>query len=167
MASPTRWTEVWVNSGSWWWTEKADMLRFTGSQRIRHDWTTELNWTIALQAPLSMGFPRQEYWSYHFLFQGIFPTQGSNPSLLHWQTDSLLSEPHGKPLLMHVLMTQATTQCYILTTGLTKTDWLDHVGIGGNQTWDLELKCLARHVASLFCPYIIGYTMSSPDCHAQ
>ena len=37
--------EVWVNSGSWWWTGRPDMLRFTGSQRIGHDWATELNWT--------------------------------------------------------------------------------------------------------------------------
>ena len=33
----------------------------------------------------------------HFLLQGIFPTQGSNPGLLHWQAGSLLSEPLGKP----------------------------------------------------------------------
>ena len=45
--------------------------------------------TIAHQAPL-MGFPRQEYWSgLPFLLQGIFPAQGSNPRLLHWQVDSL------------------------------------------------------------------------------
>ena len=37
------------------------------------------------QAPLSMGFSRQEYWSgCHALLQGIFPTQGLNPSLLHF-----------------------------------------------------------------------------------
>ena len=43
-------------------------------------------WTLAYQASLSMGFSRQEYWSgCHFLLQGIFPTQGSNPSLLHWR----------------------------------------------------------------------------------
>ena len=43
--------------------------------------------------PLSMGFSRQEYCSgFHFLLQGIFPTQGSNTyllCLLHWQADSL------------------------------------------------------------------------------
>ena len=33
----------------------------------------------------------------HVLLQGIFPTQGSNLGLLHWQADSLLSEPPGKP----------------------------------------------------------------------
>ena len=34
---------VCVNSGSWWWTGRPDVLRFMGSQRIRHNWTTELN----------------------------------------------------------------------------------------------------------------------------
>ena len=45
MASPTRWTWVWVNSGSWWWTGRPGMLRFMGSQIVVHDWATELNWT--------------------------------------------------------------------------------------------------------------------------
>ena len=45
MASPTRWAWVWVNSGSLWWTGRSGVLRFMGSQRVRHDWATELNWT--------------------------------------------------------------------------------------------------------------------------
>ena len=45
MASPTRWTWVWVSSGSWWWTRKPDVLQSMGSQRVAHDWATELNWT--------------------------------------------------------------------------------------------------------------------------
>ena len=45
MASPIRWTWVWVNSGSWWWKGRPGMLRFIGSQRVGHDWATELNWT--------------------------------------------------------------------------------------------------------------------------
>ena len=45
MASLTRWAWVWVNSGSWWWTGRPGMLQFMGSQRVRHDWVTELNWT--------------------------------------------------------------------------------------------------------------------------
>ena len=44
MASPTRWTRVWVNSGRLWWTGKPGMLWFRGSQRVGHDWATELNW---------------------------------------------------------------------------------------------------------------------------
>ena len=47
MASPTQWTWVWVDSGSWWWTGRPGVLRFMGSQRVRHDWETELNWMHA------------------------------------------------------------------------------------------------------------------------
>ena len=43
MASPTRWTWVCVNSGRWWWIGRAGVLRFMGSQRVGHDWATELN----------------------------------------------------------------------------------------------------------------------------
>ena len=43
MASLTQWTWVWVNSGSWWWTGGPDVLRFMGSQRVGHNWATELN----------------------------------------------------------------------------------------------------------------------------
>ena len=45
MASLTRWTWVSVNSGSWWWTGRPGVLWFMGSQRVGHDWATELNWT--------------------------------------------------------------------------------------------------------------------------
>ena len=36
---------AWVFSGSWWWTGKPGMLQSMGSQRVGHDWVTELNWT--------------------------------------------------------------------------------------------------------------------------
>ena len=42
MASPTRWAWVWVNSGGWWWTGRPSVLWFMGSQRVGHDWATEL-----------------------------------------------------------------------------------------------------------------------------
>ena len=45
LASSTRWTWVWVNSRSWWWTGRPGVLWFMGSQRVGHDWVTELNWT--------------------------------------------------------------------------------------------------------------------------
>ena len=44
MASLNWWTWVWVNSGSWWWTGRPGVLQFMGSQRVGHDWATELNW---------------------------------------------------------------------------------------------------------------------------
>ena len=45
MASPTQWTWVWINSGSWWWTGRPGMLQFMGLQRVGHNWATELKWT--------------------------------------------------------------------------------------------------------------------------
>jgi len=124
MASLTRWTWFWVNSRSWWWTGRPGVLRFMGSQRVRHDWATELHWTnhedciysiqaccycfvsklsltliphAACWSPLSMEFPKQEYWSgCPFPLQGIFLTQVLKPCLLYWQADSLsLSLPEN------------------------------------------------------------------------
>ena len=45
VASLTQRTWVWVNSGSWWWTGRPGVLQSMGSQRVGHDWATELNWT--------------------------------------------------------------------------------------------------------------------------
>ena len=50
MASPIWWTGVWVNSRSWWWTERPGVLWFMGSQRV--GLTDPLNWT-----EWSIGFP--------------------------------------------------------------------------------------------------------------
>ena len=62
MASPTRWTWVWVNSGSWWWTGRPGVLQFMGSQRVGHDWATELNWT---EWASYIAFPSWNfYWPY-------------------------------------------------------------------------------------------------------
>ena len=126
MASLTRWTWVWVNSGSWWWTGRPGVMWFMGSQRVGHDWATEqtewnleyecqvtsvvsdffvtLLWTIAHQAPLSMGFYGQEYWT------GLpWPPPGDLPNwwiesclfcLLCWQAGSLPIMPPGKLALI-------------------------------------------------------------------
>ena len=54
MVSLTQWTWVWVNSRSWWWTGRPSLLQIMGSQRVGHDWATELNWTD--------GFPSSHVW---------------------------------------------------------------------------------------------------------
>ena len=68
-------------------------------------WLCVTQWTVACQAPLSMGFSRQEYGvGCHTLLQGIFPSQGSNLHLLrllHWQAGSLPLAPPGKPTIFH------------------------------------------------------------------
>ena len=40
---------VWVNSRSWWWTGRPGMLQSMGSQRVGHDWASELNWWLQNQ----------------------------------------------------------------------------------------------------------------------
>ena len=69
VASLTQWTWVWVNSGSWWWTGRPGVLQFTGSQRVGHNWVTELNWTE------SMGLSN-DLTPYHplLLWPSVFPS---------------------------------------------------------------------------------------------
>ena len=62
MASLTRWTWIWANSGRWWWTGRPGVLQFTGSQRVGHDWATELNW-IDVQAIFSCTHFNGSYFS--------------------------------------------------------------------------------------------------------
>ena len=52
MASLTWWTWVWVNSRSWWWTGRPGVLRFMGSQRVGHDWATDLIWSELIEHKL-------------------------------------------------------------------------------------------------------------------
>ena len=63
MASPAQWMWVWVNSGSWWWTGRPDMLWFMGSQKVGHNWATELNWDqhdfLEFISPPKLTFPRR------------------------------------------------------------------------------------------------------------
>ena len=83
-------------------------------------WLFVTLWSIACQAPLSMEFPRREYWS-GLLFpfsRDLPPTQGSNPRLLHllhWQVGSLPLAPPGKPCV-----TWDLTKIQISTYGISK-----------------------------------------------
>ena len=56
MASLTRWTWVWVDSGSWWWTGRLGVLQFMGLQRAGHDRATELNWKLYVSPSHSLVF---------------------------------------------------------------------------------------------------------------
>ena len=57
----------------------------------------ETPWTVAYQAPLSMGFSRQEYWSgLPFPSPGYLPDAGIKPGSPTLQADTLLFEPPGK-----------------------------------------------------------------------
>ena len=54
MALLTQWTWVWVNSRSWWWTGRPGVLRLMGSQRVGHDWATELNIPLCICTTTSL-----------------------------------------------------------------------------------------------------------------
>ena len=75
------------------------IIKYCCSDALSHVWLFASPWTVARQAPLSMGLSRQKYWSgLHFLLQEIFLTQGSSPRLLHllhWQVCSLPLESPG------------------------------------------------------------------------
>ena len=72
---------------------------------LRCVWLFATPWAVACQPPLSMRFPRQEYWiRLPPPTRGDLPDQGLNLCLLrllHWQTDSLPLAPPGKPLEDH------------------------------------------------------------------
>ena len=65
-ASSTWWTWVWVSSGSWWQTGKPGVLQSMGSQRVGHNWVTELNWTVLNWTGME-AFRREEAWRRLFL----------------------------------------------------------------------------------------------------
>ena len=62
-------------------------------------------WTVAYQAPPSMGFSRQEYWhGLPFPSPGDLPVPGIEPRSPALQTDALLSEPPGKPICFRLVV---------------------------------------------------------------
>ena len=99
MVSPTRWTWVWVNSGSWWWTGRPGVLRFMGSKRVGHDWATELNWCIYSGLSLFHWSNCLDHWKGFFFFKFIdppptscgilVPQPGLNPCSQQWKCEVL------------------------------------------------------------------------------
>ena len=79
-----------------WWATVYGVAQ--GRTRLKRLSSSSSSRTVTRQAPLSMRFPRPEYWSWlPFPLQGIFPVQGSNLCLLHWQVDSLLQSHLESP----------------------------------------------------------------------
>ena len=98
MASPTRWTWVWVDSGSWWWTGKTDMLQSMGSKES--DTTECLNWTW-------MYIKRKKVAKLHRTLGYLKPRSGqyqlgSLKQIIHFsyiQSPHLYNSDHIMPLL--------------------------------------------------------------------
>ena len=72
---------------------------------LSHIQLFEAPWTIACQPPLSIDSPgKNTRMGCHFLIQELFPTQGSNLRLLHWQADSLPLSHLGSPDILHIVV---------------------------------------------------------------
>ena len=86
MASLTQWTWAWVDSGSWWWTGRPGVLQSMGSQRVRHEWVTEVNWCMGKCNGLPESIPLISI----LTIQGQHPVLPIlNPLRLHSQNDWL------------------------------------------------------------------------------
>ena len=76
-------SQTWLSD----WTELKELEIHSSESEVKSPgrvWLFATPWTVARQAPLSMGFSRKEYGNgLPFPSPGIFPTQGSNPGLLH------------------------------------------------------------------------------------
>ena len=83
-----------------------------------HVWLFVTSWTVAFQAPLSMGFSRQEYWSgLPCPPPGNLPNPGMEPPslcLLHQQAGSLPLVPPGKPIQPHAVQFSCSAVSYSL-----------------------------------------------------
>ena len=74
MASLTQWIWVWANSGRWWRTAQPDVLQSMGSQRIRHDWTTERESTCKMCLHLLLRKKYQGHCQQHFKWSPSYET---------------------------------------------------------------------------------------------
>ena len=100
----------WVNPGSWWWTGRPGVPWFMGSQRVGHDWVSELNWccvtaTKVPASPLSCTCVEQNQRS---------PAKSLRPKLpklpLKWQTDYWVGCVRAKVLKMEVRLKPSPTE---------------------------------------------------------
>ena len=108
MASPTQWTWVWVNSGSWWWTGRPGVLQSMGLERVGHEWATELNWRVHYLCPPSFSdnelYESQDsgwflFWSFVYFQQWV-----ACSSLQHFKN----------ALCLYVIITKLTKQCILI-----------------------------------------------------
>ena len=169
MASLTRWTWVWVNSGSWWWTGRPGVLQFMGSQRAGHDWVTELNWKVYIYTwasrvasvvkslptntgdKLSHMTARLSTVQHSTRGSGLIPGLGRSPGGGHGSPlhGSCLENPMGRGAC------QATI--YRVTKGWTRLKWLSTYTHAHTQTY---IYILLSACSSIICWKIILYPLN-------
>ena len=84
MASSTQWAWVWMDSGSWWLTGRPGMPRFMGSQRVGHDWATELNWIMNIVTKTGLFINKS------LVIKYLLVTRGKGTGHNFWKNDSPL-----------------------------------------------------------------------------
>ena len=100
MASPTQWTWLWVNSGSWRWIGRPGILQSMELQRASHSWVPELNWTDAEESSLLIPTPSLNY--LFLVYPHSLPFRVLNMlekwEFIHIASDQWLSREHGPHL---------------------------------------------------------------------
>ena len=139
MASPTQWRWVWVNSRSWWWTGRPGVLRFMGSQSVRSDWETELNWTDIdwMQVLVCYhGFPVCYFYINNII--SVFPQNSSSKSSqsVLSKRSSLCSSAMVSPLLIPSFLTKHAVVCVFNSTLLIQPGRSEKVQ--DTQSWPLR-----------------------------
>ena len=102
MASLTRWTWVWINSRSWWWTGRPGVLQSTGSQRVRYSWTELFFILSEVISPLLSSSILGTYRPGEFIFQCY--------TFLPFHTVHGVLKSKNTELICHSLL-QRTTFC--------------------------------------------------------
>ena len=94
--------------------QRADRLKPQSQKTNQPDHTDHATpWTVAYQAPLSMGFSRQQCWSgLPFPSPGDLPNPGIKPGSPTLQAGALPSEPPGKPHMDHSLVQLSETMSH-------------------------------------------------------
>ena len=120
------------------------------------------SWTVTCQAPLSMGFPRQKYWSgLPFPSPGDLPNPGIKPwCLLRWPADSLPLSHQGSPT-GHLIGPQTNTPSAFLSQGFciwssSKPSQTIHLGICSNvssKKMPFVPTSLQQHFCPCHCPF--------------
>ena len=144
MTSPTQWTWVWVNSGSWWWTGRPGVLQSMGSQRIRHDWVTELNWT-ELKGLIAGKDWRQEE-------KGTTGWDGWMPSPTQWTWVWASSGSwwwRGKPDMLQLTGSQRVRHDWAIElTEMVMNYWFTLKNDTGNMPFSSSVKGTYKHTCS-------------------
>ena len=124
--------------------------------RFSRVWLFVTLWTVACQAPQSMGFSGKNTGvSCCSLFRGIFLTQGSNPhllQLLHWQAGSLPLVPSGKPMTVEVIPNP------LFQVSFTSDQFLTFFEMTDSRFW-----CTSLEVIGDFVPVISQSSVSVPE----